>query len=237
MDETSNLGGLKEFWSFVRDFKSVESWVAKSAVAAPLIDLVLNIGSPWPTRIGVTTLICVIEICILMYAFEFWRRSKPKLRKTMRASLIVFFLILPVHLSLFSVFVQDNPDMFHRDVIGFRLDPGIEEWSNAQTTPHSPGELLTFFERDPMNIWQPWSVHVARLAVLSTWLAFWFFFGSFVAAFVLLRRQTEVPAGAQGRGTRRSKKTKAAEDDEQRVPSEGHEMPKNVDRTEIKSEE
>src|SRR5262245_64990869 len=117
---------LNNFFSFVSYFKSVAALVGKTAIIAPFITLVLNIGPPWPTRTAVPALTSLCEVFVLIYVFQFFT---PLSRKRLALRLRLFFVLLVlsfiVYVSLYSFFVFDIPLNKERDVKGFIVQPAI----------------------------------------------------------------------------------------------------------------
>lgn len=186
-------GPLADFWKFCRDFKSVTAWIAKAAVAAPLVDIVVNVGPPWPSRIAVSILVCVIEVVVLMYSFEFWRQGRARMRgirAVLRGSTAVFSVVLILYLFLFATFVVDVPDGWNRVVIGYQMHPDVAELVASNPSEWTPKELMLQFH-DEMAVWTPASVNVVRTAVLVAWLLLWSLLAVIIASFVSLqwRRQ------------------------------------------------
>jgi hypothetical protein len=180
---------LSEFWSFAKDFKSVTAWIAKAAIAAPLADIVVNIGPPWPSRIAVAILLCIVEVIVLMYSFEFWRKGSPRIRdirSAMRAGIVAFGVGFIVYIYLFANFIVDAPDARHRVVIGCDMHPDVAEMANANPSQWTPKELILQFH-DEMAVWTPGSVNVMRTIVLVIWLLLWTALAVVISAFVALQ--------------------------------------------------
>jgi hypothetical protein len=190
LDQMSPRTPLSEFWEFAGDFKSVSAWVAKAAVAAPLTDILLNIGPPWPSRIGVAILVCIVEVLVLMYSFEFWRNASPAVkdvRRVMRLGLCAVFVSFIAYVCIFAGYVVDADDAWHREVIGYEYHKQIAELVESDPSKYTPQELMSRFEFKAMSIWTPFSVTSMRVCVLITWMLLWVCLSVVVAAFVALQ--------------------------------------------------
>jgi hypothetical protein len=180
---------LPEFWDFAKDFKSVSGWVAKAAVAAPLADIVLNIGPPWPSRPSVAILLCIVEVVVLMYSFEFWRHGSPRIqhiRSVMRAAIAAVAVAFVVYMPLFAFFIVDAEDAWHRVVIGYKMHDDVAEMQKSDPGQWTPEELILQFH-DVMAVWTPWSVNVMRTIVLLVWLLVWAALSVVISAFVAIQ--------------------------------------------------
>jgi hypothetical protein len=184
---------LAEFWRFATDFRSLTAWAAKAMLVAPFVDLALNVGPPWPSRAFNSTVICIIEILILIYAFEFWRHKKSQshTRRIIQNGLIVLGMCFFVYLILFSQFIEDAYDRWHRVVIGYVMHPNIAEMVLADPIKWTPRELLLQFH-DEMAIWTPNSIKIMRCVMLLSWSLMWGSLGVVIAAFVARRWQDSV---------------------------------------------
>lgn len=188
---------LEEFWRFVTDCNNVYAQIAKFAVAAPLLDLILNIGSPWPTRVGVGFCLVVVQLLIIMCSFAIWRQGRGKIygiKRWLVASTIgfvAFFLL--VYLPLFAFFVVPSPDYRNAVVRGFYLQPPIAQFvedreKKGETWP--PKALIAHFvdgTHDETSIWTPGSVFLMRSIVLVSWLVAGMLYAISVSAFVSLQ--------------------------------------------------
>src|SRR5437870_967986 len=119
---------LKDFWSFASDVRSVTAWTAKASVAAPLIDIILGFGPPWPTRTGVPVLTSIVETFVLMYTFVFWKRMPLKrLTTCFRGAVILIVITFILYIMIFSFFVYNAPSPDAREIKGFLYRPPVQE--------------------------------------------------------------------------------------------------------------
>lgn len=197
---TNSSDAMKEFWLFAKDFKSASAWVAKAAIAAPLADILLNLGPPWPSRVGVAILVCIVEVIVLMWSFEFWKHGETtiaEVRKVMRWSLIGAAFIVVPYLWLFASYVEDAPNWWTRVVIGTTYHEEIGEMVHEDPSKYTTRELLERFERQPERIWTKDSIIKIQVILLACWLLFWIALSCYVAAFVTLRwRRIRIDRGS-----------------------------------------
>ncbi len=188
MDDAEKTA-LGEFWQFTKDFKSVTAWIAKAAVAAPLVDIILNIGPPWPSRVAVAILTCVVEVLVLMYSFEFWRRGSPRIseiRNVMRFGIGSFVLMFIVYIFFFASFIVEADDAWHRVVIGYQMHADVAEMVKDNPSKWTPKELIIQFQ-DEMEVWTSSSVNVMRTIFVVAWLLLWASLAVVISAFVSLQ--------------------------------------------------
>src|ERR1044072_3263683 len=117
--------GLEEFREVIADFKSLTSWSVKGAVVAPLADLVLHVGAPWPP--GVPVITSVLELLTLICVFHFWfGKSYKQLTKKIKVFLIVICVTFFGYLYLFDTYTFVNPASSKRYVKGFVVLPNVQ---------------------------------------------------------------------------------------------------------------
>jgi len=187
--EQSATSALAEFWIFAKDFKSLSSWVAKAAVSAPLADLVLNMGPPWPSRLSVALILCIAEIVVLMFSFEFWRRGSPRIhniRKVMKIGLCALVILFVVYIFMFSTYIVDAFSPWNRVVIGYKLHDDIADLVASEPSKWTTQKLLKQFHEEKA-IWTGESVNFMRSAILILWVALWVAISVVMAAFVSLQ--------------------------------------------------
>ena len=178
---------LKNFFSFVSDFKGVAALIGKIALIAPFATLLLNIGPPWPNRTAVPTLTSLCEVFVLIYIFQFFT---PLTKRALGKRLRLFFLLLIasfiLYLSLYSFFVFNIPGTNDRDLKGFIVRPEIAEMVG-------PGRSLEYLlegaEWEPLNIWESWTIYTTRIALLLSWILFFVGIAGCIAVFVTLQRK------------------------------------------------
>lgn len=173
------------FLAFVKDFKSISGLIGKGALIAPILSLVFNVGPPWPSRIATPILTSLIELLVLTYIFQFWAPlSKKRKERRMKASCISVVISFLVYFWLFGSLVFDAPDARHRDVKGIGYSHAAEL---VISDSYTEKDALKGAAYDPTKIWQPWSVYLMRLLVLTAWLVFFASVSVYIATFVLLK--------------------------------------------------
>src|SRR5437764_4808903 len=158
---------MKEFAAFLKDFKSVSAILGKAALLAPFLTLVVNIGPPWPekARVPITAL---FQLFALMYAFEFWHpRGKARLKKTLRWSFAIFGVAFVLYIALFTSFTYPAPSYEHREAKGLIKQPAVAE---ILTPTYTIDDAVAGSGYDPFLVWEPWTVYLMRIVLLSSWL-------------------------------------------------------------------
>lgn len=167
---------LAEFWEFAKDSQSVIAWVAKLSVAAPIVDIVANVGPPWPSRAGVAILTSLFQVIVLLLAFEFGRHAAHRLsqlRWAMAASAMFAIPSLMLYLNAYSSYVVDAPDRWNRAVVGsIFIDEKIEALYESDRSRWTPRTFLKEFKSQEA-IWTSDSIAANRNWLLMTWLAGW----------------------------------------------------------------
>jgi|GEM_PF-1984444 len=193
----ADQNALKDFWEFTAEITSITSWLAKAAVAAPLVDIVLGIGPPWPSKVAVPILTCLAEVMVMMYGFQFWSGlSRPRLGRRLRVAFVLIVLTLLLYITFFSFFVYDAPSGADREVKGLFYQGDVQVVINRGDIREA--DVIKAGEYDPLRIWVPWSVYVMRVIVLCIWLLFFTCLASGIASFVLLERQRQAAKPSMG---------------------------------------
>lgn len=176
--------GLQEFRALLSDFKSLTSLTIGGAIAAPLVDLALKVGPPWPQ--GVPFISSISELLALIYIFHFWfSKSRKKLKTRMVVFLILCCLSLLMYLVLYSSYTFVSPATSNRYVKGFVLRPEVQE---LITNEFTEDDALVGAEYDPKEVWKPWSITAMRVAILSFWLMMFVSLSIFIGTFVMVQR-------------------------------------------------
>ena len=178
----------QDFWSFISDHRSITSWVAKAFIAAPLIDIILGFGPPWPTGTAVSVLTSLVEALVLMGSFMFWKRVTWR-RSTFLTGIAFAILLFLIYILLFDLFVYSAPSEEAREVKGFRYRGDIESMIYMGATER---ELLQSGGYDPLMVWAPWTVYTMRVVVLISWLSGFVALAITMSSFVLSQRRAVV---------------------------------------------
>jgi hypothetical protein len=188
---------MKTFWNYIADVQSLIGWAGKGALLAPLVSLVTDIGPPYPSRVSVPVLTCLILVLLLIYIFNFWQRlSKRKLEYRLKVSLILIVPLIISYFLLFNFFVVDAPDESNRVVKGFVLT----KQAQSVVGPDYPAtRALQGARYDPTRIWEPWTVYLTRLVLLISWTLSFAVISSYLASFVLLQHKASNKSSARNK--------------------------------------
>lgn len=186
---------LAEFGRFVGDFHSVYALIAKAAVAGPLLDLVLNLGPPWPSRLTVSTAMVLLQFLALMVSFAVWRQGNISAellkRRLVQGAVGAGAAFLLLYIPLFIAFIRDDPDPYARVVVGWKRLPEIVRMEQADPRQNwSDERLLREFvdgQTGVTDVWEPWTVYVARYLLLLAWLVTMLAYAVTVSAFVAIQ--------------------------------------------------
>lgn len=182
---------LDNFFRFVSDFKSVSALVGKAALLAPFIDLLLNIGPPWPGKTSVPALTTLTEVFVLIYIFQFYTPlAKRRLEKRLRSFFIVIIACFLAYISLYSFFVYEAATTKQRDVKGFIVREAIQRILGPNRTLE---RALEGAEWDPLVIWEGWTVYTMRISLLVAWILFFVGIVGCIAVFVTLQQKAGSP--------------------------------------------
>jgi hypothetical protein len=173
---------------FLTDFTSLWSWTGKLLVLAPLVDLLANLAPPWPGRMAVDLLSCLLGLVVLVFCFEFQTQadcSEPRLRSAMTIAGIACAVALTLFLVLSSAFIAKQVNGPDRIVIGFLYNENVKQRYGNQPYPNTHdliGNWGTEFE-----VWEPWTIHANRVVILIVWFAFWGSACGLIGTFVSLQ--------------------------------------------------
>lgn len=192
MKSSQPKNSLKDFWLFLTNFKDILAWIAILATIAPLIDLLTQLGPPWPKpRQGIALLTSLIELFVLMYAFTFWRtQPKKNIKHVMQLSYGICILLLICYLTFIAFFTMESPLSGEIIVKGLVYQNDVEDFMH-QTSAWTLSNMLEYLS--PEQIWKPWSIKVMQTVLLITWLLFWTFLGIGIATFICLQRPNAHP--------------------------------------------
>jgi hypothetical protein len=98
---------------------------------------------------------------------------------------------LVFYLALFAFFTYPAPSNAHREAKGLLLQPRIAAILDETFTLDDAIEGEGY---DPLRIWEPWTVHTMRVALLCTWLALFAAITMALANFVILQRKRQSTA-------------------------------------------
>ena len=180
---------------FVRQAGSFKEYLALAAIAAPLIDMLVCIGSPWPNRSFVAFVTVVAELIVYMFCYELWhRRTISFVQMRFRVSLLISVILFAAYIVLFANVVWPAPNHRNREVVGTTVRKaildGIEERRKLpEYANYSLQDAFRDNEYKPEKIWERQSLANMRVIVLAVWI------GVFVAVtfgfttFLILQRK------------------------------------------------
>ena len=187
----------REFLKLLADFRSVLGLAGKGLLVAPVITLITTIGPPWPSRSAVVVLTSFAELAVLAYVFEFLSNASPaRNRRLMQLLAVPFALVFVWYLLLFSAFVFDAPDAWHRDVKGFRYDAAA---ASIIDEAYPEPIAIKAAGYDPTKIWTAASVYTNRVVILVLWLGLFAVASAYFSVFVLLNPSTGRPVPSRAR--------------------------------------
>jgi hypothetical protein len=194
------------FWAFIRDVRSILSWVVKFAALAPFVDLLVNLGPPWPDRAATALLTSAAAFVTFALAYEFlWHRRPSTDPWVVQLALVAGVLLLAgsgyMYFERFGRFVVDMPDAAHRVAVGTDMHPDVKAMAESDQSRWTREELLKHFEGRPEAVWTADSLGRVRTSLLFWWLLAWAAFLFVLSAFVSL--QWANPAGPASRHGRR----------------------------------
>jgi hypothetical protein len=161
--------GLKEFLAFLRDFRSLGSWMVKVLPFAPLSDLAIGLGPPWPSQTSTPVLASLVGALSLVFGFAFWSaRPQYRLKSYLRRSGLALGVFFVLYGALFAYFIYDAPSPSNREIKGLYY---LTEVKAVIDNSYTESMALRGASYDPFKIWVAWTVYAMRLVVLVSWLA------------------------------------------------------------------
>jgi hypothetical protein len=157
--------------------------------------LILNLGPPWPSRLGVSLAMALAQVLILMASYAVWRQGKIKvgsIKRWLIASILGFFAILLLaYMPLFSFFIKSPSDSQESVIVGWTYNATINDFVGRQAAKGiiwTPEQLLGE-GRSETAIWTPESVCAMRVIIFAAWLFVWVSFATAVSAFLALQHR------------------------------------------------
>lgn len=198
-------GVLDEFFEFARDCWRLLSWTKKLAIALPpIIAYIAPYSPPWPSSGAIVGLTAVSELVVVAVAFEFWKASAiGRTRWVLGLCAPLMFVSILYYQGLWSDYIVVFPDAQDDPiVIGYTLQPHLQELRDSDPVRYSDANLLNSWERMPEKVWTRESLRENRLKFIIAWLVFWMSLFAFIASFVAIQTR---------RASRRRGRTKSAE--------------------------
>jgi hypothetical protein len=153
----------------------------------------LNVAPPWPYRLAVDLFTGMVNAVAVVSLLIVWRsldaRALAKQLARLAAATAILFV---VYVILMAQFVRNAPTVTDQDVIGFILLPEVKELM-AQDRSLTVEELLIGAGDEPMKVWVGWTVVIARVCLLTAWLAFYVSFSALATVLVRLAQARPEP--------------------------------------------
>lgn len=180
--------GLDEFREVATDVRSISPWIIGGAVAVPLVDVVLQIGPPWPTGIGLVT--SALELIVIICAFHFWHRiSYRRATRVMLITLACLIVFFGAYLYFSNAYVFSSPSDGQRYVKGFVLREDIVPLIRKDYTA---ADALAGAQYRPDEVWTSSSITLMQLNLLLLWAISFTALSLFIATFVIYQRRRAV---------------------------------------------
>jgi len=183
LPDTSVLGYFRQH---LGDFRRLAYWMIALGSCPPILDLLFNIGPPWPHRTGVAAFTTIWLWAALLFTYSQWQIvGLERLRKRTAWLFISTILFFAIYIFLGSFFIVDAPTSRHQIARGFFLKP---EWQDVLKEGRFPDgeafpvasehDLLAAVQWKADVIYPMWTVAITQSLLLIAWL---FSFGSLAA--------------------------------------------------------
>jgi hypothetical protein len=173
--------GIRQFKSFVADFRSLRSLALKAAIAAPWAGIWTKLAPP--PALWSAFLSSLAECLILVWAFKFWSESTAdehaRRMKLSLALLCITALLSIASIQLFSV--SPGPGR-ERVVVGFRLQPPMEKVLSATYTAM---DALRDSGFDATAVWTAGSVTLMQVTLNILWVAMFASLSVYLVSFMI----------------------------------------------------
>jgi len=191
--------GLDDFFGALADVKRIALAAAGGLLIIPMLASLGGYQPPWPPGvIGITSL---IELVILIIAFQFFsraRRTQTSRAILVSATLLLFFSL--TYLTLHSIFVYSIPNNSTKVILGCGLSEKAEMVLSSMKQPPRnvcPGEfnsLLAAAQYETEVVWNKLSVDLIRVGLAISWLGAFGSLAALIGIFVSFqRRQKATP--------------------------------------------
>ncbi|HUT12057.1 MAG TPA: hypothetical protein VMY37_05260 [Thermoguttaceae bacterium] len=176
----------------LKNCRALVASILALGAAPPLMDLVFDIGPPWPGRSGISYFTTIVIWIVLVSTYSLWKDiAEKRLKRRISSLAIIAFSCVAIYVVVSATCVYNAPDSANQVVGGFgtffvqeRLQPLLQE--------DSVQELLEGYGFDPMQVWEPWSVTICRSLLLIAWLLLFGFLSMLTATVVLLLEKEAV---------------------------------------------
>ena len=180
---------LKEFRSFLADFKTVSSLTLKASVLAPFVNLWARIGPPPTTLVAV--LASVTEIIILTAVFQACHHlSVSRIARAMKIAALLFFATASVSFALNQSFVVLGGKNQQRIITGFKVRANVVELIR-KSQYRSTMDAFHDANDDPEQVWTSESTLCMQIVLPLLWIASFGFLAAYLALFVSAERKRQ----------------------------------------------
>ena len=190
---TSNIKeALSGFWQVVKAVGGFQKWVLLTAAGSSLIDLITNVGPPFPDRAAVCFMSALAEIIVYVLYYdspqtsdagearEIFDRADSRMKRVgYRIAISGFIYIL-----LYSALVLHLPDRNNTDARGWLSPIGVEFMESKGYGSDLRSAVEACKNKDPKVICIPWTVDISRIVLLVSWLALYCYIAALFSAFV-----------------------------------------------------
>lgn len=158
---------------------------AKLGIVAPLADLLLQLGPPWPNHASVVAITVLFELVLYVFLYTILVQRRRLLRPLLIASTVGTLSVGALYIVLFANYVVPAPNYWHRVVVGSELLPEVAQEYAGKSLP-SAKDLVANAGNNEDDVWTSSSLTAARLVILAVWLALFAQVTLVLATFVLL---------------------------------------------------
>ncbi|HEV3167510.1 MAG TPA: toll/interleukin-1 receptor domain-containing protein [Isosphaeraceae bacterium] len=166
------MASISRFWkSLDQPRVGAMALLALMPLSADFV-LHLHVAPPWPDRLAVdfvTGLANVLAFSLIWFLVGTSKASR--LRWMLIWATVATCLLFVVFLILRAAFVWDTTSAHYQEVGGFILNKNARRLQAADPS-QTIKEMFHGYEYDPTNIWEPWTLVVARVSLLIAWFGF-----------------------------------------------------------------
>jgi hypothetical protein len=170
-------------WQILREVRSLGTWAAATAAAAPLVDLITRVGPPTPEGMPFITSFAVLVS--ILFAVQYWSARSRAVKARMRRALLTGIIGFIFYIFAFSCFVVRVPGGVVST--GIVVKPSVARLLG----PHySTRDALKDAEFEPRDVWEEWSVGLVEVSLVLTWLTMASSVALFIGGFSVLQYQS-----------------------------------------------
>jgi len=181
---------LEDFWQAVRELERFWAYIV-AAAALPLFAKFVELTPPWPSSIAILT--SIVNLLAIVVAYQIYRgTSRRKATSVIVRATILLFLLSIAYLGMISelTFRQPSGTIEIKGLVcsevGRVTFPEKCPWLG-------PAELKTA-EWTPEILWTSWSITIARILIVVSWLCSFLLLSLVLATFIIYQRSAKPPA-------------------------------------------